>query len=842
MKKLILTIVALLCITNVIIAVPAHKGSVSVRQQDGTMLTLRLHGDEWRHFTTTDDGYTVVRNADGNYVYATLDGDRLVATEHLAHDKADRQSSEKALLQTLDRYQCAPMPQSTQAVWQQVQEHQRQTLARRRVAAYDYKKFKGLVILVQFNDKKFSREDYKDIITGMMNDENYTGYTDTSGSKVTMTGSVRDYFNDNSLGKFQPHFDAYGPYTVDFSQYDGGSKTSAILNAAINQADSDIDFSKYDGDGDGMVDMVYFVVAGNGANYGGNDERLFWPHRSIVYNRGWVQKDGVYLYDYASSVELYGYTSYPTTVTIDGIGTICHEFSHVLGLPDFYDADYEESGGESLHPDVWSVMSGGSYMNTSRTPVGYSLYERWSVGFADTPKGIDSDGKYTLSPLYSSNSGLMIQSPVDNEYFLLENRQKTAFRWDAYLPGSGMLVYRVDKTNQQVWQNNTVNNNPAHNYYQLVRAGGDSHASTAWDAFPGTGRVTELHNATSPANLKTWDGHSTKWGLSNIAMTNGVITFDVANTYVLTSITLPESLSLGVGVNTTLAVEATPSFAEYTLTWASDNTSVATVDQNGVVTGVAAGTCVVTVTSDNGCSARCVVTVTELPIYSVGDFKQLPDDTEARLQFADAEVLYVYNNTMYVRDAAGGAIMLADMNLGLQRNDIVAGEIVARKAAKNNMPQAVGMGTSTNASKLTITAGAEVLPREVKLDDLTEADYSDYVLVKAAKLVRDGGVWATEGEARARVWNMFQISISLKNYENNYFDIPAIYGTDVLSGSVINELYMLASPVQVDDPTGIMMIENSSHKATPLYRLDGMPAPSDGKGIVISNGKKIVKR
>ena len=110
---------------------------------------------------------------------------------------------------------------------------------------------------------------------------------------------------------------------------------SQVLIDALNQADNDVDFSDYDGDNNGQVDLVYFIIAGNGANYGGNNGDLWWPHRSIIYdynNRWYVRKDGVTLWDYASSVELSGWTSNPSSVKIDGIGTICHEFSHVLGL------------------------------------------------------------------------------------------------------------------------------------------------------------------------------------------------------------------------------------------------------------------------------------------------------------------------------------------------------------------------------------------------------------------------------------------------------------------------------------------------------------------------------
>ena len=213
---------------------------------------------------------------------------------------------------------------------------------------------------------------------------------------------------------------------------------------------------------------------------------------------------------------------------------ICHEFSHVLGLPDFYDTDYEKSGGESNHPGVWSVMSYGCYENDARTPVGYSLFERYSVHFCDVPETITEEGRYTLEPLYSSFTGYRIDSPVDDEFFLFEFRQKNDFKWDEYLPGSGMLVHRVEKPGTNFWNgNNKLNVNPAHNYYEVVRADGahkdkdGKYVSTNADVFPGSKNVRSLDAFTSPAHLKSWSGEQTELGLKNISMQDGVITFDV---------------------------------------------------------------------------------------------------------------------------------------------------------------------------------------------------------------------------------------------------------------------------------------------------------------------------
>ena len=507
-----------------VMAVPAHPKSVKVQQPDGSFVTIRLHGDEWMHFTTTEDGYSVVKDQHGYYVYADLKGGKLEATSQVAHDFKQRSATEKAFLTSVSKYQAPAMKAEKAVEKNRVQQQQRRALASRR--ATNYSNFRGLVILVQFTDKTFSRTDYPTIANNMLNKKNYTGY-----DSEEYTGSVRDYFSDNSGGLFQPQFDVVGPVTVNYSQYNGNDYSLEITNAAIDAVDNQVDFSVYDGDNDGVVDLVYFIIAGNGSNYSGNNSGLWWPHRSCILKEengsySYKYADGVQLWDYASSVELCGWTSDPESVIIDGIGTICHEFSHVLGLPDFYDADYEKSGGQSIHPGDWSVMAGGSYNNDGRTPVGYSLYERYSVGFTAEPTKITAKGAYTLEPLYLNQKGYRIDSPVANEFFLLENRQQSAFKWDEYLPGSGLLVHRVDQTDMSVWSSNKVNCDPSHNYYEIIRACGTD-VSGQYDVFPGPGAVTELDNNTTPANLKTWSGEETIWGLYGIHEDGTNIAFTV---------------------------------------------------------------------------------------------------------------------------------------------------------------------------------------------------------------------------------------------------------------------------------------------------------------------------
>lgn len=514
MKRVLLVTAMVLTLVSAW-AIPAHKGAVQVLQPDGTSLTIQLNGDEFYSFVTTSDGYTVLQNSQGAYEYARREGQQLVSTGVMAHDSQQRSANETALLQGLSKRMTDREAVEVSKV-KRAQSHGRPEHIQR----YDYTKFKGLIILIEFTDVSFSMDNPSDFYDHMVNDEGYTGYYDNSGSWVNCTGSVRDYFDDQSSGLFKPHFDIVGPVRVNYKSTVVNNNTSSVFRSALSLANSMVDYSQYDTDNNGVVDMVFFQCAGMSSSFGGNNSGLLWPHRSRLYGATF---DGKSFSDYACSTELYGWEDSPSTITVEGIGTFCHEFSHVLGFPDFYDADYEGSGGESHHPGDWDLMAGGGGHNYARTPCGYSLFERYSLGWA-APVVIEDEGTYLIEPVHVGNTGYILKTPETSEYFIIENRQRAG--WDYYLPGNGMLVCRVDSSNWNVWLNNKVNNNPNHNYYELLRAGNTSEGDWASDPFPGTANVTFISNETSPS-LKTWTGKPNIFLIHSITENSSNISFDV---------------------------------------------------------------------------------------------------------------------------------------------------------------------------------------------------------------------------------------------------------------------------------------------------------------------------
>ena len=498
-------------------AIPADTTPIKVTQPDGTTITIVLHGDEFFHYTTTSDGYTIIKNTAGYYTYARLDGERLVASDRIARDPTQRSAADRSVLSGLPKGLISNEMAQTGA-----KRLNQRNSTMHRVGAdglMDYENFRGLIILINYTDKHFSMSNAGDFYDDMVNTHDYTGYT-LNNRFVPMTGSVRDYYYDNSNHIFDPHFDVMGPVNVPYPcRYpQSTSRCDVIFRAALDSIDSQVDFSQYDTDGDGYVDMVFFLVAGYSANYSGNDEDYLWPHMYYLFNM--PGRDGVQFGLYACSTEIAGWEGYYSSV--NGIGTFCHEFGHVLGLPDLYDTDYSGSGGESLNPGKWSIMAGGSGDNFGRNPVGYSLYERYALGFT-APQLLDEAGDYSLPPIDESNLGYRLDTPNPDEFFLIENRQPG--KWDKFLPGHGMMVARVDSSETYVWWQNTVNCNPNHMYYEILRAkyiGQDSE----YDPFPGAGEVTSITNFTNPS-ITTWDKSFNDLILMNIAEQDGFIHFQL---------------------------------------------------------------------------------------------------------------------------------------------------------------------------------------------------------------------------------------------------------------------------------------------------------------------------
>ncbi len=498
-------------------AVPAKQGIHTVKQPDGTTLRIELHGDEHFHFTTTEDGYLIKQNGQGVYEYAEFTVERVINSIGVKAYSLDQRAAQPLPKRAIKAAEA--LRKVDASYWSKGSKRLTLDKAQRAPKAVGTPMLasRGLVLLVEFADKRMQAETTQSSMNDMLNGSNYT-YDDA-------TGSVRKYFSDQSNGAYVPEFGVFGPITLsrDMAYYGGNDNYGDDLRPAemVNEACSianakfGVDFSQYDSDGDGNVDFVFVIYAGY-AEAQGASENTIWPHQWSLESAGIPLEeriyDGKYVSGYACSSELQGYSG----TTRAGIGTFCHEFSHVLGLPDYYDTDYAEGvDNTSKIPDVWSLMSGGSYNNNSKTPPNYSAYDKYYMGWI-TPTVLNTSRSVSLPAdgrtCYAITADGTLSGATDaKDVWYLENRQQTG--WDAYLPAHGMLVTKVHY-NQAVWSMNTVNNGTPMCYDIIGADGSGLGRNNASVTFPGLKNIRSF----TPVG---------RYSLKNITETSEVISFQV---------------------------------------------------------------------------------------------------------------------------------------------------------------------------------------------------------------------------------------------------------------------------------------------------------------------------
>lgn len=439
-------------------AVPARRGGIVKTQPDGSQITVYQHGDEHFHWVTNEKGEWLKMDNDGFY--------RVTEALSVKQVEARRVASSKRAAMAAYPLNVAP---------------------------------RGLVILVNFTDVAFTTE--KAEMDSMLTAVNYTrNYSYTYRGKqynIRSQGSARQYFEDVSFGQYNPHFDVVGPVTISKEHSYYGKNNSAgqdskpeyMIEEACKLADTEcnVDFSQYDNDGDGYVDFVFVIYAGYGEADGGASTTI-WPHAWNLYQAAGrrCEVDGKVIDLYACGNELDNFSKKHT-----GIGTFCHEFSHVLGLPDLY----VTNTASHTTMNEWDIMDYGPYNNEGNTPPAYSAYERFFLGWLQ-PRLITEPENITLEEINSSNTALMItegdsanligNDPNPTTFYMLENRQQEG--WDEHLPGHGLMLTKI-QYNYNRWYQNTVNNSSSKMGVDLVEANGKaSNSGKATDLFPAGAR------------------------------------------------------------------------------------------------------------------------------------------------------------------------------------------------------------------------------------------------------------------------------------------------------------------------------------------------------------------
>lgn len=463
-------------------AAPSERIRINITLADGSQLEVTRMGDEHFTYYMTDAGETIVRDSLGYRLVEDDEEWQALLSEANGRRKAVRRKVGSAANAPLGQHGVKRVP----------------------------------VVLVSFADKDFAvGEDaeavnryYHLYCNGNADGSPYTGH----GSK----GSLREYFTEQSRGEFQPEFTAIGPVKLDkgYAYYgansaDGKRKDinyDKFCSEAISKATAaGTDWSLYDNDGDGAVDLVMFVFAGLGES-NSTDENAIWPKEvsgaSTIGGIRFAANSSV-CESRMKRLSTGEYISIP-----DGVGVFVHELSHALGLPDFYD-----TRGTCFGMDFWSVMDYGEYANNGFTPVGYTAYERDFMGWQPL-QTVSEPTTLHLHSFAKGGCGWKVVSDFNtNEYYILENRQ--ADGWDVKMCGSrghGLMITHVDYS-ATAWTSNTVNVQASHQRMTIIPANnqliGSNNASSLdqWveslrgNLWPGTSDNHELTDNTTPASV-----------------------------------------------------------------------------------------------------------------------------------------------------------------------------------------------------------------------------------------------------------------------------------------------------------------------------------------------------
>ena len=490
MKKKLLFILSMLMVGTAIHAVPAKRGIwKTFTLKTGQTVQVQLCGDEFLHFWEDKDG--------NRYSYDTSDG---LKPANMAQLRTRAQ---------VMRQQACP----DNIIRKNLLAGANGSTSLTRGVSYTGKK-KCLNLLAQFSDKKFTMNDPKAFYNRVANEPGF--------NEGNFKGSVADYFKAQSNGKFEMNFDVMGPYTLGEQAYygknEGGQQdvnVQAMISGCLGKAAAEgIDFSPYDWDGDGEMEMVFVVYAGRGEATGGGDNTI-WPHKGRMTNS--VKCGNKTLINYACSNEL------STSNEVDGIGTICHEFSHCFGYPDAYDVNYTGLYGMG----TWDLMCQGNYNGNGFTPAGYTAYEKYAAGWITPIELKENTSVSGIKPLADDGDAYIFKNPNNSdEYYLIENRQQKG--WDAGLAGSGIIINHIDY-NLKAWNYNIPNSMMAgindHERITLIPADNiKSNKNEENDPWP-YGNKNRLANNTTPA-CDTYNLNTDGTKLMNIILSDMAIAAD----------------------------------------------------------------------------------------------------------------------------------------------------------------------------------------------------------------------------------------------------------------------------------------------------------------------------
>ena len=531
-------------------AVSAFPNWVRVMTTNGKTAVICMKGDECQKYAITEDGYTLINDSSG-WWYATVTNAGKVEISNFRLMAEEDETLELKRFKANCSKGIVPERHSsslTNRIMEPNKVNRNGPIVGKR---------RALVILMQYKDLPFikTKNEFEDLF-------NTLGYKQDGA-----IGSVRDYYYFASQGQLDYISDIYGPYiSKNPMRYYGGNSLiggsdknpQELCIEAIKSLPSNIDFSVYDNDGDGLVDNVHIIYAGYGEEAGALSDAIWaheYPHRISLRN-----EVGYSFAGYSCSPELRGNSG----SKISNIGVICHELGHALGAMDYYDTNYE-TGGEYDGTGKWDIMASGSWNDNGRSPANFNPFVRSAIFGWNQQKTLKPNEKISIPRNETDNVEktviYKVETGYDGDYFLLENRQQYMF--DGAIPGAGLMIYHVHPNIEKYQTTNTVNATHPQGLYPVCasyseperRKYGNINSSEC--PFPGSRNVRSFSADTSPAAV-AWNGSAAKVALSNITMnTDGSITFstgeetsvdsEIPDTPVEMNIIYKESFEANVG-------------------------------------------------------------------------------------------------------------------------------------------------------------------------------------------------------------------------------------------------------------------------------------------------------
>ena len=549
-------------------AVKMKPGINIIKQADGTTITVRAYGDEDLSYFLASDGTLLYQEGTNFYIAGVKADGTLYSTRVLAHEPSMRTIKEISAIKA----------QNAKAFYNSMETQAKANKVRREPMTPDNSllpslgKHKIPVILVEFSDVEFSVENPKATFDKYLNGKELFN-KETDPEMGQNYAGVAKYFKDMSFGKFEPEFEVYGPVNLGkpLATYGAGYSSEEnmglLLTDACTAVDDEVDFTQYDSNDDGNIDLIYIIYAGFSQSIAGNSTDCIHPKSGYLSLA--KSFDGMDVKRYGVNNELNGTPADQANgPIINGIGLFCHEFSHCMGLPDLY----PKSGSIAeacinQNMDYWSLMDAGEYTANGYRPTAYTAWERERLGWMEIGT-LTGPSNVELKSLDEGGAAFRIYNDKDetgHEYYIVENVQNNG--WNKNLFGNGLMVTHVDYLSSQFSLGGCkVNNTEGHPRMHVMAADGmfvpeyflgstiedsyitflkehnadlvakyggqvfsieDYKAEAAGDLFPGTSNATSLTDDSQPMKAWTYNGETMGKPITDITndTEKGIVSF-----------------------------------------------------------------------------------------------------------------------------------------------------------------------------------------------------------------------------------------------------------------------------------------------------------------------------